>query len=198
MNDRNTDAESQSERPITWDDLPPLMDELRVMARRLIRRDAQTEILETSSLVRTALKRQKRQDTDFSQLTWENRRHFLGSVHRAMKHTLIDRGQRGQTKKRDGFQHAVPLDELLSKNVRDLTLQDLSEEQIAALLSALDRLKDIEPEWAEAVEHYFFGDLTWREIAQMLEVDARTVYNWRQPAYDLLRDEIQRILDGAA
>lgn len=57
------------EEPITWADLSQLMTDIRAMARGPLAREGQSESLQTTALVLTALRRQRRADQDWGEVT---------------------------------------------------------------------------------------------------------------------------------
>jgi len=66
----------------------------------------------------------------------------------------------------------------------DLQIDDLHQtlvrepEQVVALLDVLAELRQVQPQWVEAIEHRYYGGLTLEETARMMEVDERTVRRW--------------------
>lgn len=175
------------------DDFHELMGELRIRARALLRGESHANRLQTTSLVLRALERQARNRLEWYELTWENREHFFRSVYRTMKRELIDQARLRKRRQKAGFDRPTSIDELLSTDVRHLAQEP--ERVIEALLQALQQLETIEPKWAEAIHHHFFGGLTLEETAGLMEVDVRTLFNWRKRAYDLLRVEMVRSLE---
>ena len=186
----------EEDREITCDDLPQLMSELRQMARQLLSREGHVASMRTSSLVQTALRRQPRKGQNWEELTWQNRRHFMVSVYRAMKRALVDRARQRTTHKRGGLSPHFDVDHLLGKDIRYLAQEP--NPMTEALMAALEQLEAIEPQWAEAIYHHFFCGLTLQETADLMEIDITTLRRWRQRAYDLLREDILETLNGEA
>jgi RNA polymerase sigma factor (TIGR02999 family) len=156
---------------LSWDELFPFMEEVRAMARGLLRREHQAS-LQTTALVLTALRRQRLADQDWSHVTWQDRRYFFGAMYRAMERALLDHA-RTRARRRD-----LPI------RPEDLQIDDLHQAmdrepaQVVALLEALTELKQARPQWVEAIEHRFYGGLTLEETARMMDVDERTIRRW--------------------
>jgi RNA polymerase sigma factor (TIGR02999 family) len=156
---------------LSWDELFPFMEEVKAMARGLLRREHQAS-LQTTALVLTALRRQRLADQDWSHVTWQDRRYFFGAMYRAMERALLDHA-RTRARRRD-----LPI------RPEDLQVDDLQQAmarepaQVVALLEALTELKQAQPQWVEAIEHRFYGGLTLEETARMMEVDERTIRRW--------------------
>jgi DNA-directed RNA polymerase specialized sigma24 family protein len=78
----------------------------------------------------------------------------------------------------------------------DLHLDDLHQAmerepaQVVALLEALAELKQQQPQWAEAIEHRYYGGLTLEETARMMAVDERTIRRWWERARLVLAQQI--------
>src|SRR2546430_15178775 len=74
---------------LSWDDVYLLLDEVKAMARGLLRLERAAS-LQTTALVLTALRRQRYADQEWSQVTWPNRHYFFGALYRAMTRALLD------------------------------------------------------------------------------------------------------------
>jgi hypothetical protein len=64
---------------LRWEDVVLLLDEVKAMARGLLRRENGAS-LQTTALVLSALRRQRYADQDWEQVTWPNRQYFSHSV----------------------------------------------------------------------------------------------------------------------
>lgn len=181
------------EELITWDDLGPFMAEVRAMAGALLRREWQAESLQTTALVLTALRRLRGADQDWSEVTWQNRHYFFGAMYTAMRRALIDHGRRRMAQKR-----AVSVVRLEDLQLHDLprTVEE-APEQVVALVEAIEQLEKEQPEWAEVVEHRYFGGLTIEDTARALGVSEATVKRRWDRARVFLHDEILRRLNAA-
>jgi RNA polymerase sigma factor (TIGR02999 family) len=177
------------EERMSWDALYPFMDEVKAMARRLLRHERQTS-LQTTGLVLSALRRLRAADQDWSHVTWETRQYFFGALYRAMERALIDHA-RARARRRE-----IPV------RPEDLQVDELPRAlqrepaQVVALVEALAELRQEQPQWAEAIEHRFYGGLTLEETARMMEVDERTVRRWWTRARSLLAQRIVELLNA--
>ncbi len=98
---------------------------------------------------------------------WNDRKHFLLTASRAMRHVLLDHARSKKTEKRDGNRVETPLDQIvLEYEDRALDLE--------ALQCALVKLEDLDPEMARAVELRFFSGTTAKETARVLGLSIRT------------------------
>ena len=84
----------------------------------------------------------------------------------------------------------------------DLQIDDLQHAmdrepaQVVALLDALAELKQAQPQWAEAIEHRFYGGLTLEETARMMDVDERTIRRWWDRARPVLAQRILQLMNA--
>jgi RNA polymerase sigma factor (sigma-70 family) len=166
-----------------WDDVYLLMDEIKALARGLLRHERHAS-LQTTALVLSALRRQRSADQDWSHVTWANRQYFFGALYRAMERTLLDHA-RARARRRE-----IPV------RPEDLQVDDLQQAmdqepgQVVALLDALAELKQAQPQWAEAIAHRFYGGLTLEETAHMMDMDERTIRRWWDRARPVLAHRI--------
>lgn len=179
------------EERITWEDVYPLMDEVKAMARGLLRRESHAESIQTTGLVLSALRRLRPADQDWSQVTWPNRRYFFGATYRAIRRALIDHARSRATDKR-GQELLVPPEDLELYELK-CTLES-TPTQVVALVEALEWLRQEEPRWAEMIEHRFYGGLTLEETARMMDVSERAIRRWWDRAQPLLRQKIVSLL----
>jgi RNA polymerase sigma factor (sigma-70 family) len=158
------------------------------LARGLLRHEHHAS-LQTTALVLSALRRQRHADQDWSHVTWVNRQYLFGALYRAMTRALLDHA-RARARRRE-----IPV------RPEDLQVEDLQHAlarepaQVVALLDALAELKQQQPQWAEAIEHRFYGGLTLEETARMMAVDERTVRRWWDRARPLLAHRILQLLN---
>jgi len=173
--------------PTAWDRLVPFVyAELRSMAHRQLRREADGHSLTTTALVHEAYLRLA---------NWEgapslDRAHFLALAARVMRRVLIDHARQHHAAKREGRHERVPLvsiaeesdnrlldsDESLRRRPsQDVLAADERAETLIALDEALTRLAALDVRLALVVEYRFFGGLTEEETAAALGITARTV-----------------------
>ena len=174
---------------LSWDEVSPLIEEVKALARGLLRRERQAS-LQTTALVLSALRRQRPTDQDWSYVTWANRQYFFGALYQAMTRVLLDHA-RARARRRE-----IPV------RPEDLEVDDLQHAlarepaQVVALLDALAELKQQQPQWAEAIEHRFYGGLTLEETAQMMAVDERTIRRWWDRARPVLAQRILQLMNA--
>jgi len=142
---------------------PLIYDELRRVAHRQLRREAEGHTLSTTALVHEAYIRL----IDQTRLSLTGRAHFLAIAATAMRRILIDRARGFRSLKRGGKWRRLPLDAI-----------QLASEERAELLIALDdalqRLRDLDGRQARVVECRFFGGMTEEETAEALGIGLRT------------------------
>jgi RNA polymerase sigma factor (TIGR02999 family) len=158
-----------------FDRLFPLVyEELRRIARRLLRGERAHHTLGTTALVHECYLNL----VDRSQCSFNDRSHFLAVAARAMRHLLIDYARRRGAQKRGGNRHRVTLDQTV------LSVDDQAAD-LLAIDQALDALAERDPRMGQVVECRFFGGLTLEETASALGVSVRTVQrDWtRAKAY---------------
>jgi RNA polymerase sigma factor (TIGR02999 family) len=109
-----------------------------------------------------------------SELSWQDRAHFLAVASRAMRHILVDHARRKLAAKRGGGEGAVELEEHhAAGHPRILEILELDQ--------ALDRLGELSERLVRVVELRYFGDLSEEETAKVLGVNDRTVRrDWRK------------------
>jgi RNA polymerase sigma factor (TIGR02999 family) len=157
--------------------MPLLYARLRELARRARRGERQFDTLNTTALVHEVYL-----EVFGSTLPdFPDRRAFFGYVARAMQNLLTDRARHHLARKRGGGVSPEPLAEL---EIRD----DDSALQLTALNTAIDVLQRDQPRAAEVLRLKFFVGLGEQEVAELLDVDVRTVRrDWQKArAYVLL------------
>lgn len=165
-----------------YDDLlPHLYDELRLLARRELRRERSGHTLQPTSLVHEAYLRL----AGGAVAEADDRAHFVAVAARVMRRVLVDHARARRRRKRGGDQPArvrVSLSELPAAH-------DAEQADLIALDQALDRLGAAEPRKARVVELLYFGGLTAKEAGRLLHVTARTIErDWAYARAWLLRE----------
>ncbi|MFZ1702399.1 MAG: sigma-70 family RNA polymerase sigma factor [Pyrinomonadaceae bacterium] len=147
------------------DDLMPIVyDELRLMAKRFMRRQDSGHTMQTTELIHEAyLKLLGNQEKD-----WKNRAHFFGVASQAMRHILVDYARSKQSQRRGGQRQRVTLAE-------SMFVSNERSDEIVALDDALSRLSKLDDRKGRVVEMKFFGGLNLDEIAEVLKVSIITV-----------------------
>lgn len=157
--------------PAAFDALVPLVhDELRVMARRQLRRLRSGQTLDTVALVNEAYLRL----AEDAPLDWQNRAHFFGVAARVMRWIVVDHVRSRLAQKRGvgaAFETLDPEVVGTSSNV----------EAVLAVNRAVEQLQEFNPRLARVVECRFFGGMTEGEVAEALGVSERSVQrDWKQ------------------
>jgi RNA polymerase sigma factor (TIGR02999 family) len=144
--------------------LPLLYEELRRLARQLLRGERPGQTLQTTALVHEAYLRL----VDQGRARLQDRAHFLRVAAQAMRRILVDRARARGAQKRGGRKALLPLDDALA-------VAGVPDERVLAVDEALEALEQLDPDLAHVVELRFFGGLTQEEIATCLGVSPATV-----------------------
>ncbi|HET7276312.1 MAG TPA: sigma-70 family RNA polymerase sigma factor [Longimicrobiaceae bacterium] len=140
-------------------------DDLRAVAHRQLRKEAQGHTLHTTALVHEAYLNL----VDQTHSGWRDRAHFFAIASTAMRHILIDYARRRGARKRGGIQIQVPLRDNIAVVDSDSSVELLE------LDDALNALSVQNPRMARIVECRFFGGMTVQETAEALDASVRTV-----------------------
>jgi RNA polymerase sigma factor (TIGR02999 family) len=156
-------------QPTSLEELVALVyDELKVLARRGLAREAPGHTLQTTALVHEAYLKL----VDASAVGERGRAYFFGAASRAMRQVLVDHARRRRASKRGHGVTPEDLDDV------ELGVDDFTSE-LLDLDRALERLAELNPRQARVVECRYFGGLSVEETAAALDVSPRTVkYDW--------------------
>lgn len=143
---------------------PVLYDELRRIARHFLARERSDHTLQPTALVHEAYLRL----VDQHAVDWRNRAHFLGVAANMMRRILINHARAQQAAKREGYAHAVTLDDALGV---------FSNPRVDMLMlnHALQELTELDPQQGKVVELRYFGGLTIEETAEVMGISPATV-----------------------
>ena len=155
---------SKGKRDAIEDLLPLIYDELRRVASNYLRRERSDHTLQPTALVNEAYLKM----VDITQVSWQNKAHFIGVAANQMRRILIDHARNHNAQKRGGEFHILTLNEEIDKAADETT--DLIE-----LDEALNELAKLDPIKAKIVELRYFGGLTMDEAAEVLDVSTITV-----------------------
>jgi RNA polymerase sigma factor (TIGR02999 family) len=155
--------------------------ELRQMARRYMRNEAQGHSMQATALVHEVYLRL----VDVTQVQWRQRAQFFAMAAQMMRRILVDAARARKAHKRGGQAARIDLDEAaLLPNATDRSIVDLDE--------ALTRFSEIAPRQAKVVELRYFGGLEEQEIVAVLDISPRTVRrDWDLAKAWLLRELIR-------
>lgn len=146
--------------------MPTLYAEIRKIAASYLRRERPDHTLQPTALVNEAYMRL----VDQNAVQWQNRAHFFGVAANLMRRILVDHARRHRQHKQGGGAIRVSLSEA------DQEPAPFAPE-VLALDEALDALAQFGPRQCWVVELRFFGGLTEKEVAQVLQISERTVRN---------------------
>lgn len=146
--------------------LPQVYDELRRLAAHTLRGHRDHDTLQPTALVHDVFVRL----LGARSVDIRDRKHLFTTAAKLMRQVLIDRARAAQRDKRGGGQwQQVEWVELLHLPIEaDMDLTELDE--------ALKALAKHDERMAQIVEWRCFGGLEVLEVANLLEVDERTVY----------------------
>ncbi len=144
--------------------VPLVYDQLKLLARRYMRRERADHTLQTTALVHEAYLKLVGQHSPH----WQGRAHFYGIAAQLMRRILIDHARRHLRAKRGGTQVILPFEEALAFTPEH-------SEDLLKLDEALDRLSKLDPRQSRIVELRFFGGLSVEETSRFLNVSPITV-----------------------
>ncbi|MBI2838287.1 MAG: sigma-70 family RNA polymerase sigma factor [Acidobacteria bacterium] len=147
------------------DQLIPIVGaELRAVAARYLRRERQDHTLQPTALVNEAYLRL----IDQKQVQWQNRAHFVGVAAQMMRRILVDYARNHNRGKRGGGARKVSLDEAV-------VLSAERADDLVELDDALTALAAFDDRKSRVVEMRYFGGLSVKETAEVLQVSEMTV-----------------------
>jgi RNA polymerase sigma-70 factor (ECF subfamily) len=172
-------TEWRSGHPQALDRLTPLVyDELRRLARNYMRAERGSHTLQATAVVHEAFLRLIQ-----ANVALQDRGHFFALASRLMRRVLVDHAKsRSRIKRNSG--------------ARDLIAEDTGEVvppmdfDVVALDDALEGLQQMEPRLAQVIELFYFGGLTYDQIAAALGTSAATVHRDIRLARAWLLNEI--------
>jgi RNA polymerase sigma factor (TIGR02999 family) len=144
--------------------LPLVYDELRHLAARRMKFFGPEASLQPTALVHEAWLRL----AEVHDRCWNDRAHFFRTAAKAIRSVLVDRARRKSALKRNDRLAEVPLDgqEIATAPVEDRLLM---------IDDVLNQLETEDPASAHIVHLKFFGGLTNRQIAELLDCNERTI-----------------------
>lgn len=152
--------------------------ELRLMARRYMKNERQTNTLQATALVHEVYLRL----VDVTNVEWRERAQFFAMAAQMMRRILVDAARARGARKRGGSAVKVNLDETA-------LLSNAPNRSILALDEVLTAFSEIAPRQARVVELRYFGGLTEEEIVAVLKISPRTVRrDWDLSKAWLLRE----------
>jgi RNA polymerase sigma factor (TIGR02999 family) len=144
--------------------MPLVYEELRRRAAEYLRHERPDHTLQATALVHEAYLKL----VDQNRATWKNRVHFGSVAASLMRRILVQHARTHNAAKRGGKLEKLYLDE-----TRELACERPLE--LVALDDALQSFTSTYPREGNVVELKFFGGLEANEIAEVLNVSAKTV-----------------------
>jgi RNA polymerase sigma factor (TIGR02999 family) len=143
---------------------PLIYEELRRLAHGFMRGERAGHTLQATAIVHEAFMRLVQ-----SNVSVQDRTHLFALVSRLMRHVLVDYSKARSSDKRGSGLHDVALDEIEAP-AQERPLD------VVALDEALERLARVEPRLAQVLELFYFGGLTYDEIAVAVGISTATVH----------------------
>jgi RNA polymerase sigma factor (TIGR02999 family) len=132
--------------------------EMRLMARRYMKNEAQGNTLQATALVHEVYLRL----VDVTNVEWQARAQFFAIAAQIMRRILVDAARGRGSRRRDGTPPKVNLDE-------SAVLSTAPDRSILALDEGLTAFSRMAPRQAKVVELRYFGGLTEEEIVAALK-----------------------------
>ena len=156
-----------------------LYPELHRVAQNKIRSEREDHTLQATALVHEAFMRIAKPGTS----AFKDRKHFLLTSARAMRHVLVDHARSKSAAKRTAKLEAVPLDQIVIEHEGQSI-------EIEALEGALAKLEQIDPMMARAVELRFFCGADVAETSEAIGIPRRTFDSRWKSTREWLRERL--------
>lgn len=161
--------------------LQAVYPELRRVAARQLRAERTGHSLQPTAIAHDVYLRL----IDQQRVTWQNRAHFMAIAARLTRRVLVDHARRRAARKRGLGVRPVSID--------DVDVPAASGDiDYLALDSALAHLAALDPRQARVVELRFFGGLSIKETAAVLDISAATVKRDWESARLWLFEQLRR------
>jgi RNA polymerase sigma factor (TIGR02999 family) len=170
-------AWSGGDRTALNDLMPIVYDQLCSIAAKYFRSE-RSSILQTAAVVHEAFLR-----LAGSEVEWNDRVHFFAVAARTMRRILVDHARARQRVRRGGGEVAFSLDEAL-------TVSKEPDKHVVELDTALVSLAEFDPRKSEILEMFYFGGMTYEEIAGATGISEATVHRELKLAKAWLRQEL--------
>jgi len=144
--------------------MPLVYDELHRLAHNYMQQERGNQTLQTTALVNEAFLRLIKAQ----EIEWKDRAHFFAISANLMRRILVDLARSRGYQKRGGDVKKISLDS-------NLHLSSEPGPDLIKLDDALNALAEFDPRKAKVVELKFFGGLSVKETAEVLEISTNTV-----------------------
>ena len=162
-----------------------VVDDIHEMAVSICNKEANHPTIQPTMLVNEVWMRLH--GSENSNLTWENRRHFFGSVARALSQVLAEYGRKRKRVKRGGGTKPVSLQFVQSELGYN---EHRVDDSIVALTETLQALSQVNERAEEVARMKYILGLSTNTIASMFGVSDRTIRNDWMFAQAWLRREL--------
>lgn len=161
--------------------MPVVYDELRRLAQRYMADERPGHTLQPTALVNEAFLRL----LESAHPNWQSRAHFFAVCARMMRRILVDWARSRQALKRGSDVPPLELQDALAVTGQPVT-------DLVAIDDALQALAAVDPRKSQTVELRFFGGLSVKETAEVLQVSEETVLRDWKLAKNWLRRELSK------
>lgn len=162
--------------------LPLIYDELKKMASNMFRNERSDHTLQPTALVHEAYIKLV---ADGSGISWQNRAHFFGIAANSMRQILVNHAKARGREKRGGGRTLIALDDSVSFSYE-------SDLDVLSLNESIETLAALDARQAKIIELRFFGGLTLKETAEVMEISTATVSREWEMARTWLYREMSR------
>ncbi len=160
---------------------PLVYDELHRIAAHYLRHERRQHTLQPTALVNELFLK----FFDQHSMSWQNRAQFFGVAAQLMRRILVDHARAHYSSKRGGDRLAVSL-----RSVPAFGAQP--DADLLALHDVLNRLHEIDPDQSRIVELRFFGGLTIKETAEVMQISHATIEREWRTAKAFIKRELTR------
>jgi RNA polymerase sigma factor (TIGR02999 family) len=174
-------SEWRSGHPQALERLTPLVyDELRRLARGYMREERRGHTLQATAVVHEAFLRLIQ-----ANVALQDRGHFFALASRLMRRVLVD-----HAKSRSRAKRSASAQDSVGDDSREGEVSQPNDVDVIAVDEALESLLQLEPRLAQVIELYYFGGMTYEEIAAAIGASAATVHREIRLARAWLLNEI--------
>lgn len=138
-------------------------DDLRRLAGAYLQNEHKAQTWQATALVHEAYLRL----VDWENVSWQNRAQFFAVAAQVMRRILVDHARSKNAQKRD-YGQKIAFDDALS-------FPATKEVDLLALEEAMTTLEQVDRRQARIVELRFFGGLSLKETAHVLDISETTV-----------------------
>ncbi len=162
--------------------MPLVYDELHRIAQGYLRRERREHTLQPTALVNELFLK----FFDQNSMSWQNRAQFFGVAAQFMRRILVDHARHHYSAKHGGGHLAVSLKDIAAFGAEP-------DADLLALHDVLNRLEALDPDQGRIVELRFFGGLTIKETAEVMQISHATVEREWRTAKAYLKRELTRV-----